>query len=562
MSLPLSSARRRRILTGLGALLASLALAGAPAHASASVAGPSNPSTAADDASSGDIAWSNPGNVLASDSARAAASLYAARPMSHVLVASGFGLNVPSGEVIDGVTVTIQRFQGSASSLQDQFVGLTTGGTNEAQASAWPTAEATATYGGPTDTFGQSLTPAQVDDPTFGVRLQAVLPAGAPNSAARVNNIQVAVTYHDPAPAQPIYFPTGFWNQPLSDTAPIDPNSDVMVTDLAQQAAKNASMAVKHWNSRIYTAPAGTPKLPVVVDGPTQPIDTAHQKLQDMINANGGIPIPAGAQPSSMPRSSSEDTDSEIVVYEPSWDDGSGIGTGREWEFWHASSPEMNAPGAGPLPWGEASHGDSKWHVWWGGRISGLSQNPGYPINRGNDPTLDPDWEYHTYFATATSLPLLGGQVSFADWNAGVINHAMGLSVPVLHNKLFVWPAQRTDGGSTTAPIEEGQRFRLPANYPIDTSAPKLIQMMEQAAKTYGFVVWDKAGAVNVRFEQQQTGDPLSACPGASCSNLWLEDAASGGTGAFYDQSGGFVPPYQMGSLFPWSALQALTPTG
>jgi hypothetical protein len=257
-----------------------------------------------------------------------------------------------------------------------------------------------------------------------------------------------------------------------------------------------------------------------------------------------------------------------MVVYQPGWSDGSARGTGRVWEFWRASSPAQNAPGAGPLPWGAPSHGDSAWHIKWGGRISYTSTSPGYPVDRDNNGATfaarlaragtDPAFEARGWLATATSLPLLGGMITFDDWSRGVIDHEVGISLrrDALRASLFAWPAQRGDGKVAGALIPEGTRLRLPADYPIDPNAPKLIRMIEQAAKTYGLVVWD--GGVNVMFrmELQQTGNPQGVCPAPStCTNAWLQPG-----GAFYNNAGKFVFPTQMAQLFPWAALQALTP--
>ena len=80
--------------------------------------------------------------------------------------------------------------------------------------------------------------------------------------------------------------------------------------------------------------------------------------------------------------------------------------------------------------------------------------------------------------------------------------------------------------------------------------------MLEQAAKTYGFVVWDAGSTVGIRMEQQQTGNPQGACPKvATCTNAWLQPG-----GAFYSDAGRFVYPVDMAKLFPWGQLQALAP--
>lgn len=356
-------------------------------------------------------------------------------------------------------------------------------------------------------------------------------------------------------------FPASFWSAPLRSDAPLAASSSSMIADLAARATRTASFGVRQWNARIYRVGVDQPGVRVIVDGTSN----AHRVLQASLAAEGGVPIPAGAQPSSMPPGPSPDTDSEIVVYQRGWSDGSGRGTGRAWEFWRASSPQQNAPGAPALPWGAPSHGDSEWHVSWGGRISYTSTSPGHPVDRDvAAPTLeeriatagtDPAFEVSGWLATATSLPLLGGMVTFDDWQRGSIDHVIGLAVPrdAIPPGVHAWPAQRTDGRGAGGLLPEGTRLRLPPGFPVDPDAPKLIQMMVRAARDYGFVIWDGGSGVGIRFEQQQTGSPQGACPSpVTCSNAWLQPG-----GPFY-AGGRFVYPVDMAKRFPWGALNVL----
>lgn len=162
--------------------------------------GPNSAATGADDASAGQIAWLNPGNVVSSNDARATSSLSASKPASHLLKATGFGFNVPTSATITGVKVEVERSQGSATDVHDSVIQLTTGGaligSNKADAATlWPvgTAESYATYGGLTDGWGAGLTPAQVNDPSFGVAIQAALTTST--SVARVDHVRVTVRY-------------------------------------------------------------------------------------------------------------------------------------------------------------------------------------------------------------------------------------------------------------------------------------------------------------------------------------------------------------------------------
>jgi hypothetical protein len=376
-----------------------------------------------------------------------------------------------------------------------------------------------------------------------------VLSLAAPAAAS-------ATTTGLPAP-----YVRGLWNRPLLTNAPLASNSASEVSQIATAVATNgAAFNVRWFSPRIYVVPVTQANVPIVIDGTSGPA----QVLNAAMNQGGGVPIPSGALPSSQPVGTKPDTDSQLLIYQPAWDDGTGNGTGRVWEFWHVSSPAMNAPGAPRLPWGAASHGDSKWHAEWGGRLSYVSKSPGYPVNRNSvGGTLsqriqlaknDPTFESSGWLSTESSLSLLGGQVTFADWQRGSIDHAIGLGLPdaLRSGTTHIWPAQRNDylGNGT---IPEGTHLRLPASYPVDPNLPKLIRMMIVAAKKYGFYVWGRGGLVGVRFELPQTGDPWS-CPSTPCTNTWLQPG-----GAFYDNSGTWTPPYKMAQLFPWQKLQVVT---
>jgi hypothetical protein len=145
------------------------------------------------------------------------------------------------------------------------------------------------------------------------------------------------------------------------------------------------------------------------------------------------------------------------------------------WEFWLA---KLQADG---------------WHARWGGRMDGVSRNPGYFT------APHPEWG-----ATATSLPLLGGLIRLAELQAGRIDHALAFAIP--HTKIWrAWsfPAQRSDGDtdSSTA-IPEGARFRLPADLDIDAlHLPAVTATIAKAVQRYGMILRDKSGAVSFYAE-------------------------------------------------------------
>ncbi len=127
-------------------------------------------------------AWSGPPNALLnSDNQYVTASLWAGQPRGVIqtLAAYNFGFSIPASAVITGVQARIERRRaGGISCTIEQEVRLqktmsSFSPQNKAvQSPAWPTTDAYQTYGGCNDLWGwASITPAEVNNPNFGVRL-------------------------------------------------------------------------------------------------------------------------------------------------------------------------------------------------------------------------------------------------------------------------------------------------------------------------------------------------------------------------------------------------------
>jgi len=67
----------------------------------------------------------------------------------------------------------------------------------------------------------------------------------------------------------------------------------------------------------------------------------------------------------------------------------------------------------------------------------------------------------------------------------------------------FSWPADRSDGYNPSGAanrIPEGLRFRLDPSVNVDAlNMHPIGKIIAKAAQKYGFVVWDKAGAIVLR---------------------------------------------------------------
>jgi hypothetical protein len=209
------------------------------------------------------------------------------------------------------------------------------------------------------------------------------------------------------------------------------------------------------------------------------------------------VPIPSYALPS-------KGTDAEMTIYQPSTD--------TVWEFWQARKV------------------NGAWQGCWGGQIKYASTN--YGIFPGH------------YGATATGLPFIGGQVTAEELERGEIKHAIGIALVEVEDKaVYSWPAARSDGVNPyklANRIPEGLRFRLDPSVNVDalpmTKAGKTIA---RAAQKYGFVVWDKSGAIAIRAQNS-----------ASYTALGKPDP--------YPALFGGKPNYAVLQGFPWDKLQFL----
>jgi hypothetical protein len=295
------------------------------------------------------------------------------------------------------------------------------------------------------------------------------------------------------------FSPTGFWNEEVPASTPLDPSSAEVVGALDAEVAEEAEVKTgpaintTSWSVPVYTVLAEQPTVKVVLESASQ-----NSTLQAAWDA---VPLPPNAQPA-------EGTDKHLVVWQPS--------TNKLWEFWRLEKTEAG--------WGAA----------WGGAMQNASSDPG---------AYGPEaWPGATtgWGASASSLSIAGGLITLEDLERGQINHALAISVPNTRGPAFASPAQRTDGWHTEASsLPEGAHLRLePGLNLASLHLPRFTLMLAEAAQKYGIFVRDSAA--NVAFYAQ---DPIPT--GAN--------PYTGAHGYFEDKS-----PPQLLATFPWSHLQLL----
>jgi hypothetical protein len=275
--------------------------------------------------------------------------------------------------------------------------------------------------------------------------------------------LAAAATAHAGAlPTDAVFAPDSFWYTPIPRVAPLHPQSAAFVQEFLRQ--KKAYYGNVNLNSGEYASP-------VYVVGPeVKGTDVTEWNCQNkgftdkqLAQQWKAVPIPEYAE-------AADGTDAEMTIYQPSSD--------TMWEFWRA----RKANGA--------------WQACWGGRLDKASRSDGvFPQHYGT---------------TATSLPFIGGQITAEELQRGEIRHAIGIAlVDTEHHAIMSWPAHRSDGYNPKRAanrIPEGLRMRLDPAVDVDSlKLHPVAATIARAAQKYGFVVWDKAGAISLRLQNPKS---------------------------------------------------------
>ena len=196
--------------TNLKSLIITIILAWAIANSSNSqvTVGPNSPGTGTNVVVGG-TAWSNPGNITASDNSYASVSL-TFFATSDALVATNFGFSIPGTATIDGITVSIEKNgTGFTSDLAIQLTkdGTTAVGSNYAQFfTPWPGTDTNVGYGGAANLWGTTWIPAEINSANFGVYIRAIGINLFGSSVASVDHVTVTIDYTIPTPVELISF--------------------------------------------------------------------------------------------------------------------------------------------------------------------------------------------------------------------------------------------------------------------------------------------------------------------------------------------------------------------
>jgi hypothetical protein len=284
-------------------------------------------------------------------------------------------------------------------------------------------------------------------------------------------NIEAGTTTATVLQTDKVFAPTSFWYTPIPTQVRLHPNNANLVKEFNRQRVRyfnTVNINTKSYTSPIYTVPAGQPTVRIGWND-CQKKGWVETGFMSQVTA---VPIPPNAV-------QAQGSDAEMTIYQPSTD--------TLWELWQA---KKDASG--------------RWIACWGGKLTNASKSHGV-FAKG-------------YGTTATGLPFIGGQITAEELRRGEIKHAIGIAlVDAEHFHIYSHPANRSDGWNPTKlpnRIVEGQRFRIDPTLNIDalplTRAGKIIA---KAGQKYGFIVWDKAGAVSIRAQNVSSypSDPYPA---------------------------------------------------
>lgn len=144
--------------------------------------------TGASVANGSGTAWSNPGNITASDNSDAVVLDFSAPiPESAWLRGSNFGLAIPGGATIDGIEIQVEGAWSFAPAGSINRVNIGKDGstlaTEKTPSQVLTSSDVLYTFGGSTDLWGLSWTPAEINASTFLAQM-TMYNAGSAYSAA------------------------------------------------------------------------------------------------------------------------------------------------------------------------------------------------------------------------------------------------------------------------------------------------------------------------------------------------------------------------------------------
>lgn len=250
------------------------------------------------------------------------------------------------------------------------------------------------------------------------------------------------------------------WNTPI-DTAPVDANSAAYVNTIGANRTLHPDFGSGLWNG----GPIGIPFITVRSSQSKVAVTFQYADESDP----GPYPVPTNAPIEGGPDSSG---DRHVLMLEQD--------NCQLYEL-YSSYPQR----------------DGSWTAG-SGAIFDLKSH-----------TLRPDtWTS----ADAAGLPVLPGLVRYDEVASGEIRHAIRFTAPQTRRS-YIWPARHYASSLTAANYPPmGQRFRLRADFPLNTFSPQ-VQVILRAMQKYGIILadngsaWYISGAPDERWNNDLLGE-------------------------------------------------------
>ncbi len=152
--------------------------------------------------------WSNTGNAISSNNSYASVAVDG--QTSNWLRCLNYGFAIPAGATIVGIELRVERKSNRTANggSDDAGVRLVKGGaiqpTDYETDTNYTTTDAVATYGSPSDLWGNTWTPAEINAANFGATFAATKPSGAGAShTVTVDHMEISVYYTLPVVVNP-----------------------------------------------------------------------------------------------------------------------------------------------------------------------------------------------------------------------------------------------------------------------------------------------------------------------------------------------------------------------
>jgi serine/threonine-protein kinase len=252
----------------------------------------------------------------------------------------------------------------------------------------------------------------------------------------------------DPVPTLNRYFPAeAIWYEDISD-AGLDDESDMVISWLDQNGGFGLGRMQIDFSIEVLQADGDTPKREFERTGDWYELECDHE----------AVPVPpGGALEGEQAYACESDGDCHLIVVDP-------VGH-RLYEMWRAN-----------ITGGEFYGGCLA--IWDMGRVYG-------PKGRGENCTS----------ADAAGLPIAPLLFSADEVAAGEINHAIRFILPNarIRHREYVHPATHSTGATGGGPDAPpyGARFRLRADYPLDSLPNEGARVVARGLQKYGMFLAD-----------------------------------------------------------------------